>query len=76
MNKLLIFLFFSSFFINANLEESKNKTVFLTGAAGFIGSNFLKYMFDKYENYHFLVLDKLTYAGNMDNIPDYIKNRK
>jgi len=31
-------------------------------------------MFDKYENYNFLVLDCLTYAGNPNNIPDYIKN--
>lgn len=49
------------------------KTVFLTGAAGFIGSNFLKYMFDRYPNYRFLVLDALTYAGNMENIPEYIR---
>ncbi|MCK4265283.1 GDP-mannose 4,6-dehydratase [Candidatus Babeliales bacterium] len=49
------------------------KTVLLTGAAGFIGSNFLKYMFEKYPEYKFLVLDCLTYAGNPDNIPDYIK---
>src|SRR3990167_6373999 len=48
------------------------KTILLTGAAGFIGSNFLKYMYDKYKNYNFIVLDSLTYAGNLDNIPDYI----
>jgi len=52
------------------------KTILLTGAAGFIGSNFLKYMFRKYEDYHFLVLDALTYAGNQKNIPDEIKNSK
>ncbi len=57
---------------NANLADSK--TVFLTGAAGFIGSNFLRYMFDKYPHYKFIVLDAMTYAGNMENIPDYIKN--
>lgn len=51
-----------------------NKTVLLTGAAGFIGSNFLRYMFDKYPNYHFLVLDSLTYAGNQENIPLHIKH--
>jgi len=50
------------------------KTVLLTGAAGFIGSNFLRHMFDKYPEYHFLVLDALTYAGNQENIPDYIKD--
>lgn len=55
-------------------EKLARKTVFLTGAAGFIGSNFLKYMFDKYPTYDFEVLDALTYAGSLDNIPDYIKN--
>lgn len=52
------------------------KTILLTGAAGFIGSNLLQYLFDKYPNYHFLVLDALTYAGNRKNIPDYIQNSK
>ncbi len=50
------------------------KTVFLTGAAGFIGSNFLKYLFDKYPDYYFIVLDSLTYAGNPENIPSYVKD--
>lgn len=54
------------------VSDSK-KTVFLTGAAGFIGSNFLKYMFDKYPTYHFIVLDALTYAGSLENIPKYIR---
>lgn len=52
---------------------NQEKTVFLTGAAGFIGSNFLKYMFDKYPQYNFVVLDLLTYAGTLDNIPEYIQ---
>jgi dTDP-glucose 4,6-dehydratase len=50
------------------------KTVLLTGAAGFIGSNFLRYLFDKYPDYHFLVLDCLTYAGNPENIAPDIKS--
>lgn len=59
---------------NSRFKQSEKDTVvFLTGAAGFIGSNFLKYMFDKYPHYHFLVLDALTYAGNLENIPDYIR---
>ena len=49
------------------------KTILLTGAAGFIGSNFLRYLFNKYPDYYFLVLDSLTYAGNQENIPEYIK---
>ncbi len=56
------------------IQQENKKVVFLTGAAGFIGSNFLKYMFDKYPSYHFIVLDALTYAGSLENIPKYIKN--
>ena len=41
------------------------KTVLVTGGAGFIGSNFVLYMLDKYEDYHIINLDKLTYAGNL-----------
>lgn len=37
----------------------------ITGAAGFIGSNFLMYMMEKYPDYRFVALDKLTYAGNL-----------
>lgn len=49
------------------------KTVLLTGACGFIGSNLLRYLFDKYPDYYFLVLDAMTYAGNQKNIPDNIR---
>jgi len=71
----LILLFNNSFsaFRNIKKLEKAEKVVFLTGAAGFIGSNFLIYMFDKYPSYHFLVLDALTYAGNIENIPPYIR---
>lgn len=40
----------------------------VTGGAGFIGSNFIKYILDKYPAYHVLNFDKLTYAGNLDNL--------
>jgi dTDP-glucose 4,6-dehydratase len=42
----------------------------ITGGAGFIGSNFVRYMLGKYPDYHVLVYDKLTYAGNLDNLKD------
>lgn len=50
-----------------------SKTVLLTGAAGFIGSNFLRYLFDRYPDYQFHVLDALTYAGSQTNIPPEIQ---
>jgi dTDP-glucose 4,6-dehydratase len=40
----------------------------ITGGAGFIGSNFLYYMREKYPDYHLINLDKLTYAGNLENL--------
>jgi dTDP-glucose 4,6-dehydratase len=50
------------------------KSVLVTGGAGFIGSNFVSYLFENYPGYHIIVLDALTYAGNTDNIPESIKN--
>ncbi len=46
------------------------KNLMITGGAGFIGSNFARYMLDKYADYRILVYDKLTYAGNLDNLLD------
>ena len=42
----------------------------ITGGAGFIGSNYLHYVTDKYKDDYFVCLDKLTYAGNYNNIKD------
>lgn len=47
-------------------------TILITGGAGFIGSNLVKYIYEKYPNYKILVLDALNYAGNTNNIPDEI----
>lgn len=53
------------------------KTYLVTGAAGFIGTNFVKYMLEKYENnIRIIVLDKLTYAGNIENIQEEITSKK
>ncbi|NGX47841.1 MAG: dTDP-glucose 4,6-dehydratase [Chlamydiae bacterium] len=57
-----------------NKTQKPTKTVLLTGAAGFIGSNCLEYLYDTHENYDFIVLDALTYAGFLENIPPRILN--
>jgi dTDP-glucose 4,6-dehydratase len=44
--------------------------IMITGGAGFIGSNFVRYMLQQHAGYHILVYDKLTYAGNPDNLLD------
>jgi len=44
----------------------------VTGGAGFIGSNFVRYMLSKHADYHITVLDKLTYAGNLANLKDVL----
>ncbi|MDK0812194.1 GDP-mannose 4,6-dehydratase, partial [Clostridium perfringens] len=44
------------------------KTYLVTGGAGFIGSNFVLYMLKKYEDIKIINLDKLTYAGNLENL--------
>jgi len=46
------------------------KRLMITGGAGFIGSNFTRYLLERYPDYTVLVYDKLTYAGNMDNLGD------
>lgn len=42
----------------------------VTGGAGFIGSNFVRYMLEKYPNYKVVNYDLLTYAGNLENLKD------
>jgi dTDP-glucose 4,6-dehydratase len=44
--------------------------ILVTGGAGFIGSNFVKYMLDKYSDYEIINLDALTYCGNLENLKD------
>ena len=44
--------------------------ILVTGGAGFIGSNFIRHMLKKYPDYHIVNLDKLSYAGNLDNLKD------
>lgn len=44
------------------------KNILVSGGAGFIGSAFARYMVARYPHYHIIVFDKLTYAGNLDNL--------
>jgi dTDP-glucose 4,6-dehydratase len=50
------------------------RNVMITGGAGFIGSNFVHYFMARHTDYHVLVYDKLTYAGNLDNLKDVANN--
>ena len=52
------------------------KKYLVTGAAGFIGANFVKYMLSKYENIYIVILDKLTYAGNLGTIKNEIEDSR
>jgi dTDP-glucose 4,6-dehydratase len=56
------------------LAAREFKTLLVTGGAGFIGSNFIHYMMKKYPEYKIINLDKLTYAGNLENLKDIENN--
>ena len=43
-------------------------TIIVTGGAGFIGSNFVFHMLEKYPDYRIVCVDKLTYAGNLSTL--------
>src|SRR6266540_3717226 len=47
-----------------------DKTILVTGGAGFIGSNFARHLYNKYPEYLILVVDALTYAGSVANLPE------
>ena len=49
------------------------KSILITGGAGFIGSHLLRLFVNKYPNYQIINLDKLTYAGNLENLSDLEK---
>ena len=49
-------------------------TIIVTGGAGFIGSNFLFHMLNKYKDYRIICVDSLTYAGNLTTLKDVMDN--
>ena len=54
---------------------SEYKNIIVTGGAGFIGSNFVHYVYNNHPDVHVTVLDKLTYAGNRANLEEILGER-
>src|SRR3989344_5084659 len=57
------------------MDKSK-KRILITGCAGFIGSNFIRYWTANHPDDEIVNFDKLTYAGNLENLKDIEKNSK
>lgn len=53
--------------------NKNNKTILITGGAGFIGSNFIYYMLNAHPDYKIICVDCLTYAGNIDTLSSAMK---
>jgi len=51
------------------------RRLLITGGAGFIGSNFIRHMLNKHDDYFITNLDKLTYCGNLANLKDVCRNK-
>jgi dTDP-glucose 4,6-dehydratase len=57
------------------LKERRMGTILVTGGAGFIGSNFVRYLYRARRRARIVVLDKLTYAGNVENLREFFERR-
>lgn len=58
------------------MSGSTNKSILVTGCAGFIGSNFVPYFLEMYPNYNIVNLDLLTYAGDLENLKECESNSR
>ena len=58
------------------LNNMENKTILVNGAAGFNGDNFDKYILKQYNDINVMILDKLTYAGNLGTIADELNDKR
>ena len=56
--------------LRSNTQDLAPRTLLVTGGAGFIGSNFIHYALKARPDWHITNLDKLTYAGNLENLKD------
>ncbi|MDP3103606.1 MAG: dTDP-glucose 4,6-dehydratase [Candidatus Methanoperedens sp.] len=56
------------------VKEVRTLNILVTGGLGFIGSNFIRHMLEKYNDHKIINLDKQTYAGNPDNLKDIENN--
>ncbi len=64
-----------SLLFEKSLEISESvKNILVCGGAGFIGSNFVRHMLEAHPNYRIVNYDKLTYAGNLENLRDIENN--
>ena len=52
------------------------KKIVITGGAGFIGSHIVNYFYNNYKKSHIVVIDKLTYAGNLNNLGPLLRNKR
>jgi len=57
-----------------SIAKSNTISILITGGCGFIGSNFIPFFLEKYSQYQIINLDKLTYAGNRDNVKEVENN--